>query len=166
LVANLSTSAMIESLGREVIRTKVGEINVSTKMIEIESPVGGEGNGGLIVPACHPGRDAALAASVILHRMARTGKKISELAAEFPKLIMIKEKIDSKIDYISLEKLLRETFAPTIVDTTDGVRIVTDKGWLHVRASNTEPIMRIIAESDSRQNVKSLIDIAKNTIFK
>jgi len=158
IVVNLSTSAMIESIGRPVIRTSVGEINVSTKMLEIGSPVGGEGNGGLIVPACHPGRDAALATAVILHRMARTGKKLSELVAEFPTFTMIKERIDIRIEYDRLEKLLREEFSPKSVDTTDGVRIVIDSGWLHVRASNTEPIIRIIVEAESSKQAKSIVE--------
>ncbi len=164
IVVNLSTSAMVESLGREIIRTPVGEINVSMKMLEIESPVGGEGNGGLIVPACHPGRDGILAAAVILHRMARTGKKLSRLANEFPKLFMIKDKTESSMSYSPLEELLRDAFKIKDIDRTDGVRITMDDGWLHIRASNTEPIMRLIAESESEERTREIIDRAKRLI--
>ncbi len=164
IVTNLSTSAMVESLGREVVRTPVGEINVSSKMMEIGSPVGGEGNGGLIVPACHPGRDGILATAVILHRMARRGKKLSELAGDFPKLTMIKEKTRAEIEYDELANLILDEFDVEQLDRTDGVRVVTADGWLHVRASNTEPIMRFIAESEDEERARRLIDRAKKLI--
>lgn len=164
IVINLSTSAMVESLGKEVLRTQVGEINVAIKMLEVDSPVGGEGNGGLIVPACHPGRDGILAAAVILHRMARTGKTLSQLASEFPKLHMIKDRTEASIGYAPLEGLLKDAFKVVEIDRTDGVRIGTDDGWLHVRASNTEPIMRLIAESESEKRTREMIDRAKKLI--
>lgn len=164
VVVNLSTSAMVESLGEQVLRTPVGEINVSKKMLEIGAPVGGEGNGGLIVPACHPGRDGILAAAVILHRLARTGKKLSELASEFPELAMIKEKSSIFVDYVTVETRLNDGFRNPPMDTSDGVRITTTEGWLHVRASNTEPIMRFIAESNSEEEARNLIEKAKKLL--
>ncbi len=164
IVVNLSTSAMVESLGQPVFRTKVGEINVAEKMLEIGSPVGGEGNGGLIVPACHPGRDGALAAATILHRLARTGETLSRLAGEFPKLYMIKEKINVRIEEDALAKILAGEFDTGKIDMTDGVRIALDDAWLHVRASNTEDILRIIAEAKSEDRVKSLVERARKLL--
>ncbi len=169
VVVNLSTSAMVESLGQPVIRTPVGEINVSRKMLEVGSPVGGEGNGGLIVPACHPGRDGLLAAAVIIYRMARTGKKLSQLAAEFPKLYMIKDKIEihDKISVGSIHELpplFEETFSPKAIDTTDGIRLTLENGWLHIRASNTEPVIRIIAEAESKELAKEIVEKARRLL--
>jgi phosphomannomutase len=164
IVVNLSTSAMVESLGKQVIRTPVGEINVTSKMLEIGAQVGGEGNGGLIIPSCHPGRDGILATAVILNRMARTGKKLSELTSEFPKLTMIKEKSSLSLDYATVEIRLKEGFENPSTDTSDGVRIITPEGWLHVRASNTEPIMRFIAESENEEKARNLIEKAKKLL--
>jgi phosphomannomutase len=157
IVVNLSTSAMVESIGQRVERTPVGEINVSRRMLDIGSPVGGEGNGGLIVPACHPGRDATLAAAVVLHRMARTGKSLSQLAAEFPHLYMVKTKVETTFSVEDNIDRLTEEFSPESIDTTDGVRITTADGWVHVRASNTEPVIRIIAESSSKSKAEKLV---------
>jgi len=168
VVVNLSTSAMVESLGQPVFRTPVGEINVARKMLEIDSPVGGEGNGGLIIPACHPGRDGPLAAAVILHRMARTGKKLSELTAEFPKLYMIKTKIShtgfGQVTDPPIREKIENVFAPIDINTTDGIRITVTGGWLHIRESNTEPILRIIAEADSEALARGLVDKARRLL--
>ena len=165
VVVNLSTSAMIEVLGAPVLRTPVGEINVSRKMLEIGSPVGGEGNGGLIVPECHAGRDGSLAAAVILHRMARTGKSLSKLAAEFPKLHIVKTKVASTapLDETCYKRLIKK-LAPKSVDTTDGIRMTVEGGWVHVRASNTEPVIRIIAEAQTEYDAEALIEKARSGI--
>lgn len=164
IVVNLSTSSMIESLGRPVFRTPVGEINVAKKMLEVGSPVGGEGNGGLIVPACHPGRDASLAVAVVLNRMARTGNPLSQLASQFPQLKMVKDKIefDGKIE----DKIedFKNIFQPVNIDLTDGIRLILREGWLHIRASNTEPSIRIIAEFPDEKSSLDAIEKAKGIL--
>ena len=163
-MVNLSTSAMVESLGREVHRTPVGEINVTRRMLELSAPVGGEGNGGLIVPECHPGRDGMLAAAVILHRMARTGRNLSELAGEFPKLFMVKDKVRTDADPMAIEDKLAAEFNPVKTDRSDGLRFTISEGWLHIRASNTEPVVRVIAESKSPDVAEKLVKRARRLI--
>jgi len=158
VVVNLSTSAMVEALGRPVFRMPVGEINVVMKMLEIGSPAGGEGNGGLIVPACHPGRDALLAAAVILGRLARIGVSLSESRSAFPRLHMIKTKLTShrQIDEKLFDELV-EKLAPQRTDFSDGIRLSWPERWVHIRSSNTEPIIRIIAEAPNESECRSLI---------
>jgi len=166
IVVNLSTSSMIESLGQEVFRTPVGEINVTKKMIEIDSPVGGEGNGGLIVSACHYGRDGSLAAAVVLHRMARTGKTLSQLVEEFPRLHMIKDKIAADVEMTEVKERLLDNFSFINLDETDGLRMQFEDSWVHVRASNTEAIIRIIAEGRDKKKIGQRVEQIKQVIKK
>ncbi|MCK5833435.1 phosphoglucosamine mutase [bacterium] len=165
VVINLSTSAMVESLDQPVIRMPVGEINVAKKMLEIDSPCGGEGNGGLIVPECHPGRDAILAAAVILNHLARQDKALSEAIACFPKLFMLKTKtpFDGQFDN-SVSGKLKSKLNPQGIDLSDGIRFSWHDKWVHVRASNTEPILRIIAEAGEISESEKLISAVKSAL--
>jgi phosphomannomutase len=165
IVVNLSTSAMVESLGQKVFRTAVGEINVTAKMLEINSPAGGEGNGGLIIPECHPGRDGALAAIVILHRLARTGKKLSQLMKDFPPLFMLKTKLNTSLNPGDKINELKKILRPISTDLTDGLRFITKEGWVHVRASNTEPVVRIIAEGKTELAAELLVSRVREVLI-
>lgn len=157
---NLSTSRMIDDAaerhGAVVYRAPVGEINVVKKMREVGAEIGGEGNGGVIFPALHSGRDAVLGMALLLQYMAEKGEKISALASRFPKYLVLKEKID--ISGISSWKASLETaFAGETLDESDGVKIIRRKSWIHVRASNTEPVIRIIAEAPTSKELEDMV---------
>jgi phosphomannomutase len=164
---NLSTSRMIddaaERYGAMVCRAPVGEINVVKKMREVGAEIGGEGNGGVIYPALHAGRDAVFGMALLLQCMAEKGEKISALAARFQKYLVLKEKFD--ISGISDWKAsVKTAFAGEAFDETDGVKIIRPKSWIHVRASNTEPVIRIIAEAPSREELDNLMQRVREAI--
>lgn len=157
---NLSTSRMNDDVaarhGGIVYRAPVGEINVVQKMREVGAGIGGEGNGGVIVPSIHYGRDAVLGIALILQLMAERKEKISTLAGSIPRYSMIKEKIDIAERGSWIEPL-KETFAGETMDLQDGVKILFENSWIHVRESNTEPIVRIIAEAPTENEAKGLV---------
>lgn len=166
---NLSTSAMSEDIasaaGARCLRTPVGEIHVAKAMLAEGCVVGGEGNGGLILPELHPGRDGVLAAAVILDLMRATGRKLSELAAELPRYGMVKTKfgLDGK-DLASSIARLKERFADASLDERDGLRLSWPGKWLHLRASNTEPILRAIAEASTEDEARALCRAAEEVL--
>ena len=157
---NLSTSRMIDDVaaryGGTVYRSPVGEINVVEKMREVGAEAGGEGNGGVILPALHYGRDAVLGIALILQVMAKKGKKIGALASSMPKYCMIKEKMEITEKGTWLETL-KEKFRGEKIDLRDGTKIIFHDSWVHVRESNTEPIVRIIAEAQTEGEAKELL---------
>ncbi len=169
VAVNLSTSRMIDDIAAEhkskVLRTRIGEINVSTAILENKLYFGGEGNGGIIVPSVTPGRDSLLGISLILNLMAKTKKTISELASEIPKYFIEKDKIEvEKIDEELLKSKLTEQFSDMVIHTIDGIKCVFENKWVHIRSSNTEPIVRIIAEAKTKKEAKALIDNVKSLI--
>jgi phosphomannomutase len=148
---NLSTSRMIddvaEQAGCKVIRTPVGEANVAGTMIKNDCIIGGEGNGGVIDLRVGPVRDSLVAMAIILELCAKTGKSISQLVEEIPAYEMIKQKFDA--DKKTGDKIItqaKKAFKKAKVDESDGCRFDFDDGWIHLRTSNTEPVMRLIAE--------------------
>ncbi len=163
IVVNVSTSMMIdkiaEKFGVKVFRSRVGEINVSEKMCEVAAVIGGEGNGGVICPMFHYGRDSLVGIVLILSLMAKTGKTISLLVEEIPHFIMKKEKLNLEQNKIGqyLEDI-KKKFKGAKLDLTDGVKFCWEDKWVHVRASNTEPVVRVIAEAGSLQEVDELIE--------
>ena len=166
---NLSTSRMIDDLAKEkgysVDRTKIGEINVSSHVVKNKLYFGGEGNGGIIVPSVTPGRDSLLGIALILELMAKTGKTITELVNEIPKYEIVKEKLEvAKIDEDNFLKQIKEKYDKAKITSIDGIKIDLEEGWLHVRSSNTEPIVRIIAEAKSKKEAKELINTAMEMI--
>jgi phosphomannomutase len=163
IVVNLSTSRMIDDLSREfggqTIRTKVGEVHVAEEIKNLKALIGGEGNGGVIHPRVGFNRDSLTAAAIILSYMAASGRKVSELFAELPRYEMVKRKIecrslDQANDIIDKAK---NVFKGRDLILTEGVKAVLPDSWIHVRASNTEPIVRIIAEAKSREQAEELI---------
>lgn len=166
VVINLSTSRIIEDIankyGTSVIRVPTGEINVTEKMEEIGAKIGGEGNGGVILPEVNKGRDAFVGMALILEYLAIKGMNVSEIVKYFPKYVLLKDKISSKmIKYANiLENLLIE-FKNERINTDDGVRIDFDDKWVLFRKSNTEPIIRIFAESKSEKEAIALINRIK-----
>jgi phosphomannomutase len=161
IVTNLSSSMASEDIAKEfgvkVHRTKVGEINVGKKMKEINSPVGGEGNGGIICPEVHYTRDAPAGMALILGYMAERNLPISKLADEIPKYYFAKDKI--KVEPDKLDEIMNKVpdiFSNYKLDKTDGIKILGDKFWIHIRKSGTEPIIRIYVESDSPEKSQEL----------
>ncbi|MCC8179941.1 MAG: phosphoglucosamine mutase, partial [Planctomycetes bacterium] len=162
VVTNLSTSRMIEDVAREfdceVLRTPVGEVNVAETMLEKDAVMGGEGNGGVIDPRVHYGRDALTGAALILQYMLETGKPLSALAAEIPAYQMSKQKVEcSKRSVTPVLKRLEEEPALR-VDTQDGVKLDFAEGWVHIRPSNTEPIVRVYAEARTAEEADRIAD--------
>ena len=172
-VANLSSSRMLDDVAEasesRVIRTPVGEANVIQAMIQHNAIIGGEGNGGVIDNRIVGGRDSLVGMAYILQLTAGTGKTISELVAEIPRYEIVKTKFECRReDANRAVAVIKEAFANEKVDTQDGIRIDWDKAWVHARPSNTEPIMRIIAEAPDRITAEKYIAdvqaIVKRTI--
>ena len=160
VATNLSTSMMLESIANETIRTKIGEAHVVQKMNELNIPIGGEGNGGVILKEVHLGRDSLVAISMILSLLSSSGKSISDEISNIPQYLMIKDKIpiDDKIDYDSLETI----FDCNEINKIDGIKFIWPNKWIHIRKSNTEPIIRIFAEAKNQDEVNELINTLKN----
>ena len=127
----------------------VGEVNVVEKMMETNAVIGGEGNGGVIYPALHAGRDALVGIALFLSYMATSGKDCIELRSFYPDYYISKNKIElnNNINILELLKTIAEKYAQYEVNTIDGVKIDFADSWVHVRSSNTEPILRIYAEA-------------------
>lgn len=162
VVVNMSTSRVIEDIAREagadVVRTAVGEINVAERMKEMNAVFGGEGNGGVMDPRIHCGRDAIVGMGLMLEYLACSGKLISELAAELPPWHMLKTKLD--IPTAQSREIIRrlKTETPSArASTEDGLRLDWEEGWVHLRASNTEPVLRVIAEGRSPEAAQQLV---------
>ncbi len=160
VATNLSTSMMLESIANETIRTKIGEAHVVQKMNELNIPIGGEGNGGVILKEVHLGRDSLVAISMILSLLSSSGKSISDEISNIPQYLMIKDKIliDDKIDFDSLETI----FDCNEINKIDGIKFIWPNKWIHIRKSNTEPIIRIFAEAKNQDEVNDLINTLKN----
>ena len=160
VATNLSTSMMLESIANETIRTKIGEAHVVQKMNELNIPIGGEGNGGVILKEVHLGRDSLVAISMILSLLSYSGKSISDEISNIPQYLMIKDKIliDDKIDFDSLETI----FDCNEINKIDGIKFIWPNKWIHIRKSNTEPIIRIFAEAKTQDEVNELINTLKN----
>ena len=162
MVTNLSTSRIVDDIaeeqGRRVIRAPVGEVNVATRMRSEKAPIGGEGNGGVILTEVHLGRDAPLGAALMLQLLLEDGKPLSEIIAGYPRYSIVKDKLDrpaAPLDTVSSS--LKETFSDAQVDTQDGLRLTWPDRWVHVRPSGTEPIVRVIAEAPTAKEAEELI---------
>ena len=162
IVTNLSTSMMLESIANETIRTRIGEAHVVQKMNELNIPIGGEGNGGVILEEVHLGRDSLVAISMILSLLSSSEKSISDEISNIPQYLMIKDKIriDDKVDFDSLETI----FDCNEINKLDGIKFIWPKKWIHIRKSNTEPIIRIFAEAKTQEEVDELVNTLKNCL--
>ncbi|MCY3023440.1 MAG: phosphoglucosamine mutase [Planctomycetota bacterium] len=163
VVINMSTSRVCEDIARkagsELIRTAVGEVNVAEKMEEVSAVIGGEGNGGVMDPRVHYGRDAIVGMGLILEFMARSRRRCSQLAAALPQYAMLKTKIECPAARSrEVIRKLKGAAKGARATTDDGLRLDWDDRWVHLRASNTEPVMRIIAEARAREAAQALVD--------
>jgi phosphomannomutase len=166
IAANLSTSRLMDDVAREagvpLHRTPVGEINVALEMLRKGCVIGGEGNGGVIDPRVTLVRDSLVGAALILEMMVVRGKSLRELARELPVYTMVKDKVPlAGTDPASVFKAVRARFADARLDERDGLHLSWDRGWLHIRASNTEPILRIMAEAADEALVRGWVDEVK-----
>ena len=163
-VSNLSSTRALKDItekhGGTYHAAAVGEVNVVTKMKEVDAVIGGEGNGGVIYPATHYGRDALAGIGIFLTYLAKSGKKISELRAGYPAYFMSKKKITLTPD-LDIDKLLaimEEKYAAIPHSTIDGLKIDFENEWVHLRKSNTEPIIRIYTEAPTQVEADELAD--------
>jgi phosphomannomutase len=166
LVANLSTSRMIDDIaashGATVVRTAVGEANVTEAMRQHDALAGGEGNGGIIHPDVVFVRDSLTGMALTLEMLAKRGKPLSSIVGEVPSYVILKDKVDLAPGMKEqIPAKMRLAFGKQKLDEQDGVRVDWPDKWVHVRASNTEPIMRLIAEASTPAAAKDLIAQAR-----
>ncbi|MFB2121514.1 phosphoglucosamine mutase [Parapedobacter sp. 2B3] len=161
-VSNLSSTRALRdvtiSRGAEYHAAAVGEVNVVTKMKEVGAVIGGEGNGGVIYPATHYGRDALVGIALFLTHLAKSGKRISELRASYPQYYMSKNKISLTpgLDIDGLLAAMQQKYKDVPHSTIDGLKIDFDEEWVHLRKSNTEPIIRIYSEGPTPERAEAI----------
>lgn len=171
-VSNMSSTRALQDItlkhGGTHFQSAVGEVNVVRKMKEVDAVMGGEGNGGIIVPDLHYGRDALIGIALFLSHLARFGKPVSDLRKTYPDYYMSKNKIELGKD-IDMQKIfdgIKAKYKNQPMHTEDGLKIEFDAEWVHLRTSNTEPIIRIYAESTSENTAhhiarKLMMDISE-----
>jgi phosphomannomutase len=147
-----------EKYGVKYTPSAVGEVNVTKAMKETNAVIGGEGNGGIIYPESHYGRDALVGIGLFLTHLAKSGLKCSELRAKYPSYFMAKKKIELQpgIDLESVLLKIKALYHNEKITDVDGVRIDFDREWVHLRKSNTEPIIRIYSESSTMEKANML----------
>lgn len=162
VVANLSTTSAVADVAKKfdcpMFFTKIGEVNVTDAMQQQRAVIGGEGNGGVIYPRINFARDSLVGIALVLHLLAESGKCVTELLETVPRYYIVKEKLACPSDRIAgVLRTVRQEFAKFPLDTRDGVKVVLPDGWLLVRGSNTEPIVRIVAEARSEDQARELV---------
>jgi phosphomannomutase len=173
VATNLSTSMMVDDVakafGVAVVRTKIGEANVVEGMLKNKCEAGGEGNGGVIYPAVSTVRDGLLGMALICELMASTNRTVMRCASRWPSYAIVKDKIPVRGDPRKVIAALTKDVSRTLragetIDVQDGLKLVTADGWVHVRPSNTEPIIRCYAEALTRQRARDLADMVLDAI--
>ncbi|MEJ5316823.1 MAG: phosphoglucosamine mutase [Tenuifilum sp.] len=171
-VSNLSSTAALRDItlkyGKEYFASAVGEVNVVTRMKEVNAVIGGEGNGGVILPELHYGRDALVGIALFLTLLAKSGKKCSEIRQQYPNYFISKNKLELKqgLNPDAVLERLMSKFTNEQINTIDGLRIDFAEGWVHMRKSNTEPIIRIYAEAKSPSKANELAQLIINEATK
>jgi phosphomannomutase len=165
VVANLSTSLVVEDAARmcgaRFVRAAVGEANVARAIRDEGAVIGGEGNGGVILPALHIGRDAPVGVALILHLLARSGQAVSRLVAGQPQYRIVKAKGQRGKDLAPVYAKLTARFSDAAADTRDGLRLAWKDRWVHIRPSGTEPIVRFIAEAPTAEAAEQLVSACR-----
>lgn len=163
VVANLSTSLVVEDAARmggaRFVRAPVGEANVARTIRDEGALIGGEGNGGVILPSLHIGRDAPVGVALILHLLAASGQSVSSLVGGQPRYRIVKAKTARGKDLGPVYARLQSRFSGAAADTRDGLRLAWSDRWVHVRPSGTEPIVRFIAEAPTEADAQALIAV-------
>lgn len=162
VVTNLSTSRILDDVagrsGSTVLRAPVGEVNVAVRMRDEGSPIGGEGNGGVILPELHLGRDAPVGVALVLQLLLEDARPLSAIISEYPRYAIVKDKLDRPAgDLGSVYEALTQAMPGATVDLQDGLRLSWPDRWVHVRPSGTEPIVRVIAEAPTAADARDLI---------
>ena len=162
VAANLSSTSVLQEVTNRfncpLFLTKIGEVNVTEEMQKESAVIGGEGNGGVIYPRINFARDSLVGMALVLHLLAETGRTITELVNSFPRFSVIKEKLICPSHKISVVlRMLRQEYASYRMDLRDGVKVVLPDGWFLVRGSNTEPIIRVIAEGNSETAAQEIL---------
>ncbi|MDE6825296.1 MAG: phosphoglucosamine mutase, partial [Paramuribaculum sp.] len=169
-VSNLSSSRALRDVtlrhGCEYNASAVGEVNVTTLMKQTGAVIGGEGNGGVIYPAAHYGRDALVGVALFLTLLAKSGKKVSELKKQYPAYSIAKNKIEltPDLDVDAILVAVKNKFASEKITDIDGVKIDFPESWVHLRKSNTEPIIRIYSEAATMEQADALAEQIKSVI--
>jgi phosphomannomutase len=162
VVANLSTTSALEDVAKKfecpLFLTKIGEVNVTDKMRQQNAIIGGEGNGGVIYPRINFARDSLVGMALVLHLLAESGQTVSQLLDQFPRYTIVKEKMVCPSEKIpAVLRMLRQEYGEFPLDTRDGVKVTLPEGWFLVRGSNTEPIIRVVAESKSQSQAREIV---------
>lgn len=168
VVANLSTSLVVEdatrATGGRFLRAPVGEANVARMIVSEGALIGGEGNGGVILPSLHVGRDAPAGVALILHLLAREGRTVSAIVDGAPRYTIVKAKAPRGKEIAPVYAALKSRFSDAEPDERDGLRLAWPDRWLHVRPSGTEPIIRFISEAPTREAAESLIGASRELL--
>lgn len=170
-VSNLSSSRALRDVtvahGCSYSASAVGEVNVVTKMKETGAVIGGEGNGGVIYPAAHYGRDALVGVALFLTLLAKSGKKVSELKKQYPAYAIAKNKVEltPEVNVDAILKAIKTKYASEKITDIDGVKIDFKDSWVHLRKSNTEPIIRIYSEAKTLEEAQALGESIKKVII-
>ena len=168
-VSNMSSTRALrqvtEARGGQYTASAVGEVNVVKAIKDTDAIIGGEGNGGIIYPASHCGRDAVVGTALFLTQLAESGQRVSALRSTYPNWFMSKDKLAlPAVDVEAALKQLMEAHPEAEVNTVDGVKFDLEEGWVHLRKSNTEPIIRVYAEASSPEAASALGDRFKNEL--
>jgi phosphomannomutase len=162
VVINLSTSRVVDDVaaaaGAPLVRAPVGEVNVATRMRTENAAIGGEGNGGVILPELHLGRDAPLGVAIVLQLLTEENRTLSAIVRDHPSYVIVKDKLDrpnASLD--AVYEALRRAFPGAEADMQDGLRLAWPDRWVHVRPSGTEPIVRVIAEAPTAADARELV---------
>jgi phosphomannomutase len=168
VVANLSTSLVVEDAaqagGARLVRAPVGEAHVAHAMLRERALIGGEGNGGVMLPALHLGRDALVGVALVLQYFCSRQTSVSAVVGAAPRYRMVKAKFKRVMDFQDISAALRERFSGAALDTRDGVWLGWKYRWLHVRPSGTEPVIRVIAEGPTQQEVDELMGVCRELL--
>ncbi len=171
VVTNLSTSRIVDDMaaerGASVLRAPVGEVNVALAMRDAGAVIGGEGNGGVILPELHLGRDAPLGVALLLQLLHEDGEPLSKIVAKFPRYAILKDKLDRPDKPLdAVYAALTAAFPDAAADTQDGLRLAWADRWVHIRPSGTEPIVRVIAEAPTKAGAQALVDSGRELLAK
>lgn len=163
VVANLSSTSVLQSVATKfdcpLYLTKIGEVNVTQEMEKQKAVIGGEGNGGVIYPRINFARDSLVGMGLVLHLLAETGQTVTQLVDSLPRFSMLKEKLPCPSHKISaVLRMLRDEYASYSMDVRDGVKVMLPNAWFLVRGSNTEPIIRVIAEAGTDMEVQKVLE--------
>jgi phosphomannomutase len=163
VVANLSSTSVLQSVATKfdcpLFLTKIGEVNVTQEMEKQKAVIGGEGNGGVIYPRINFARDSLVGMGLVLHLLAETGQTVTQLVDSLPRFSILKEKLPCPSHKIStLLRMLRGEYSSYSMDVRDGVKVMLPNAWFLVRGSNTEPIIRVIAEAQTEKEGRRVIE--------